>query len=64
MKVLPFLGETRLSLPGKIINEVLNDLVKANKPWRARIEESFLPPDHKAHYHELLTERFARLELQ
>ena len=60
---IAYYGEERLSLPEKIIRKVLNDLVEAHDGCRDRIEESFLPSNHKARYLELLAERFARLEL-
>lgn len=60
---IEYFGEERLSLPAKIISEVLNDVAEAGNVWRARIEESFLPPAHKALYLELLADRSVKLDL-
>ncbi len=58
-----YFGSERLSLPRKIIDRTLGELSQAVSVWHTRIEQSFLPPDHKELYLELLSERAATLSL-
>ena len=58
-----YFGRDRLSLPDKIIDQVLTDLYQASSAWHARIGESFLAPEQKILYEELLAERLAVLGL-
>ena len=58
-----YFGSERLSLPQKIIDRTLGELSQAVSVWHTRIEQSFLPPDHKELYLELLSERAATLSL-
>ncbi|MBT3295166.1 MAG: HipA domain-containing protein [Verrucomicrobia bacterium] len=60
---IEYFGADRLSLPPKVIDKVLLDLSDAGKAWFSRIGESFLPPDQKELYCELLSERFVRLSI-
>ena len=59
-----YFGAERLSLPPKIIDKVLVELAEAANAWRTRVEQSFLPPDEKELYTDLLAERSARLSIR
>ena len=58
-----YFGRDRLSLPEKVVDKVLNDIGAAADRWRTRIEESFLPHEHKELYNNLLTHRLTTLHL-
>jgi len=58
-----YFGRDRLSLPEKVVDNVLNDIRAAVDTWRTRIEESFLPDEHKELYNDLLTHRLTALHL-
>ena len=51
----------RLGLTSRVIDRVRDDLVRAAPVWRERINNSYLPLDHRKHYTGLLGERFATL---
>ena len=60
---IDYFARERLQLPDKVIRTVQSELTGAASAWRARIGDSFLPPDQKDHYRTLLANRFAVLDL-
>ena len=59
---IAYFGRQRLRLPDKVIDRILEDLMRAVPVWHARIAVSFLPAEQKQLYHTLLAERIAVLE--
>jgi len=59
-----YFGSERLSLPPKIIDKLLGELSETATSWHTRIQESFMPPDHKELYTNLMSERSARLSIR
>ena len=59
---IAYFGRQRLRLPDKVIDRILEDLMRAAPVWHARIAVSFLPAEQKQLYHTLLAERIAVLE--
>lgn len=60
---IDYYGHDRLKLTPRVVERVLQELANAIPAWRKRIQESFLPDDHKTLYAKVLTERAATLGL-
>ena len=58
-----FCGE-RLGLPTRQVDAILADFREARPLWHEFIERSYLPDPKKVAYHDLLEERWGRLEIE
>ena len=61
--LVEYYGKERLSIPGKIIENILHDLDKAKKSWENLINTSFLSDSMKGNYFGVLKKRLAVLGL-
>jgi len=55
--LIPYYGKLRLGLTEKVINQLLQDFVRAKEPWQQLIEISFLSEKMKAAYGALIENR-------
>lgn len=60
---LDYFCSERLGLPDRQIESILADFRKAHPTWHQFIDRSFLPEPKKVAYHDLLDERYGRLEI-
>jgi serine/threonine-protein kinase HipA len=61
--LIDYLAKDRLQIATKVLDKILYELLDAQDNWQDLIERSFLEATSKLAYHELLTERFTRMEL-
>jgi serine/threonine-protein kinase HipA len=59
-----YLGQERLALRAAVIQTVLQSMQSALSAWRTLVDRSFLAPESKALYWEIVEERMDRLELR
>jgi hypothetical protein len=59
-----YFGRRRLGLTDNAVREVEETLVRSRPSWDELIDRSFLGPDLKSRYRDLVAQRWARLEFR